>query len=181
MISGAGPAIFLDRDGVLNYPIVRDGLPYPPVDVASLRIYEGARDALDRAKAAGFALIVVTNQPDIARGTQRREIVDQINVALSEKLPIDEVLVCEHDSSTGCECRKPNPGLIFEGARRHAVDLSKSYLIGDRWRDIDAGAAAGVTTIMIDRGYAEREPVNAPDAHVSSLEQAIAWILKEAS
>ena len=174
-------AIFLDRDGVLNHPVVRDGLPYPPSDVASLRIYAGARDVLLRAKDAGFALIVVTNQPDIARGTQSRAVVDDINLALAGELPVDDILVCEHDSSAGCECRKPKPGLIFQGAKRHAVALTKSFLVGDRWRDIDAGAAAGVKTILIDRGYAERQPLHAADARVSSLEQAITWILEARS
>ncbi len=173
-------AVFLDRDGVLNYPVIKDGLPYPPPDAASLRIYEGAREALLRAKAAGFALIVVSNQPDIARGTQRREVVDEINSALSGDLPLDDILICAHDSAARCDCRKPNPGLILEGARRHGVDLTKSFLVGDRWRDIDAGAAAGVKTVFIDRGYSERAPQNVPDVNVTSLDEAISWILKEA-
>jgi D-glycero-D-manno-heptose 1,7-bisphosphate phosphatase len=172
-------AVFLDRDGVLNEAIVRDGKPYPPASAAEVRIVPGAAEALARLKALGLPLIVVTNQPDVARGTQTAEAVEAIHNRLREALPIDDFLTCFHDDGDACGCRKPKPGLILDGAARHAADPARSFLIGDRWRDIDAGKAAGCRTVWIDHGYRERGPSAAPDARVTSLSEAVAWILTE--
>jgi D-glycero-D-manno-heptose 1,7-bisphosphate phosphatase len=171
-------AVFLDRDGVLNRSVVRAGTPYPPSGVNELAIYPDAAGALQRLKQAGYLLIVVTNQPDIARGTQTRAVVDEINAALGAALPIDEFVVCPHDNAANCTCRKPKPGMVLEAAARHAVDLTASFLIGDRWRDIDCGAAAGLRTVLIDRGYRERAPEHAPDFVAESLGAAADWILQ---
>jgi D-glycero-D-manno-heptose 1,7-bisphosphate phosphatase len=173
------PAVFLDRDGVLNESVVREGIPYPPSSVDELRIVAGALPALLELKQRGYLLLVVTNQPDVARGTQRRERVDEINAALSAALPIDGVFVCWHDDADACACRKPKPGLIFEGAKRHEVDLRASWLIGDRWRDVDAGAAAGLRTILLGRDYAERSPTHAPTAIFDTLSEAAEHIIVE--
>ena len=170
-------AVFLDRDGVLNRFTLRDGIPRPPARLEDLEVYPDAAEALRRLKQAGYLLIVVTNQPDIARGTQTRQIVDQINAALGKALPIDEFVVCAHDNADACLCRKPKPGMVLEAAARHAVDLGRSFLVGDRWRDIDCGAAAGVRTVFIDRGYGERAPQHAPDFVAESLADAAQWIL----
>jgi D-glycero-D-manno-heptose 1,7-bisphosphate phosphatase len=172
-------AVFLDRDGVLNRFTIRDGTPRPPAGVGELEIFPDARDALHRLKEAGYLLIVVTNQPDIARGTQTRWAVDRINTAIGEALPVDEFLVCDHDDAANCPCRKPKPGMVLDGAARHAVDLQQSYLIGDRWRDIDCGASAGVRTVFIDWGYGERAPDHAPDFVAQSLVTAVDWILQQ--
>jgi D-glycero-D-manno-heptose 1,7-bisphosphate phosphatase len=171
-------AVFLDRDGVVNEAVLREGRPYPPQDAAHLRIPAGASEALARLKEQGYLLLVVTNQPDVARGRQKREAIEEMNRRLTAELPLDEVLTCYHDDSDRCDCRKPQPGLIMRAARQHGIDLSQSYLIGDRWRDIDAGANAGCKTILIDRGYAERAPASAPDVRVKSLSGAVDWILK---
>jgi D-glycero-D-manno-heptose 1,7-bisphosphate phosphatase len=171
-------AVFLDRDGVLNRFTMRDGIPRPPAGLDELAIYPDAEEALRRLKQAGYLLIVVTNQPDIARGTQTRAVVDGINAALGEALPIDEFLVCAHDDAARCLCRKPKPGMVLEAAARHAVDLRQSFLVGDRWRDIDCGAAAGVRTVFIERGYGERAPEHAPDYVAESLGGAVEWILE---
>ena len=171
-------AIFLDRDGVLNRFTMRDGTPRPPAGVDQLEIFPDAADALGRFKDAGYLLIVVTNQPDVARGTQTRWAVDRINTAIGAALPIDEFLVCAHDDAGNCACRKPKPGMVLEAATRHAVDLQQSFLIGDRWRDIDCGASAGVRTVFIDWGYGERAPDHAPDFVAESLEAAADWILR---
>ena len=173
-------AVFLDRDGVLNLPMVRDGTPHPPAAVDELEVYPDAAEALRRLKQAGYLLIVVTNQPDVARGTQTREAVDQINAALGKALPIDEFLVCPHDDAANCLCRKPKPGMVLEAAARHTVDLGRSFLVGDRWRDIDCGARAGVRTVFIERGYGERAPDHAPDFTAGSLGGAAEWILANA-
>lgn len=172
-------AVFLDRDGVVIETTVKDGKPYPAIDAESMRIPNGARDDLARLKSEGYLLIVVTNQPDVARGKQTREMVDEMNRRLQAELPLDDVLTCYHDDADGCACRKPHPGLIQRAARQYGIDLSESYMIGDRWRDIDAGANAGCKTILIDNGYAERAPEFAPDARVGSLKEAVDWILKE--
>ena len=170
-------AVFLDRDGVLNQSVVREGIPCPPACVDELKIFPDAAGALQRLKQAGYLLIVVTNQPDIARGKQTRAVVDEINAALGAALPIDEFVVCPHDNAANCTCRKPKPGMVLDAAARHAVDLATSFLIGDRWRDIDCGAAAGVRTVLIDRGYRERAPEHPPDFVADSLGAAADWIL----
>jgi D-glycero-D-manno-heptose 1,7-bisphosphate phosphatase len=169
-------AVFLDRDGVLNHSVVRDGTPYP-AGLNDLGIYPDAAGALRRLKQAGYLLIVVTNQPDIARGTLTRAAVDEINAVLGAALPVDEFVVCPHDNAANCTCRKPKPGMVLEAAARHGVDLKESFLIGDRWRDVDCGAAAGVRTVLIDWGYRERAPEHTPDFVAGSLSAAVEWIL----
>jgi D-sedoheptulose 7-phosphate isomerase len=171
-------AVFLDRDGVLNEAVIRDGKPYPPEDAASLRIFAGTADALTRLKDHGYLLLVVTNQPDVARGNQKRDAIEEMNRRLCAELPLDEVFTCYHDDADDCQCRKPRPGLMREAALRHGIDLSQSYMIGDRWLDIDAGVNAGCRTILIDRGYSERASESVPDARVGTLAEAVDWILK---
>lgn len=173
-------AVFLDRDGVINAPIVRDGKPFPPATVEETEILPGVREALVELKRAGFDLVVVTNQPDVARGTQTRAAVDAINACLGAELPLDAFYCCFHDEADGCACRKPAPGLLLDAARERGLDLSLSFMVGDRWRDTDAGAAAGCRTIFVDRGYRERQP-RTFDARVASLGEAAAWILSGAT
>jgi len=170
-------AVFLDRDGVVNAAVIRDGKPFAPATLAELQIPPGTLDALRRLKEQDFVLVVVTNQPDVARGAQKLEVVEEINRFLQSELPLDDIFVCYHDDADACDCRKPQPGLVFQAAERHGIDLSRSFLAGDRWRDIDAGASAGCKTIWIDHGYAERSP-SAPDTRVRSLPEAVDWILK---
>ena len=172
-----GRAVFLDRDGVLNEAVVRDGKPYPPPSVADLKIIPDAASALARLKVRGLPLIVVTNQPDVARGTQTMAAIEEINALLRRELPLDDFVVCAHDDRDDCACRKPKPGLILEGAARHGADPARSFMVGDRWRDIESGKNAGCRTIWIDRGYRERAP-EAPDARVASLTEAVEWILE---
>jgi D-sedoheptulose 7-phosphate isomerase len=170
-------AVFLDRDGVLNEAVMRDGKPYPPTDPADLRVFPGTAEALALLRQHGYLVLAVTNQPDVARGVQQRELVEAMNKRLHADLQLDGVLTCYHDDSDGCDCRKPQPGLMTQAARQYGIDLRRSYMIGDRWRDIDAGANAGCRTVWIDRGYAERSPDAAPDARVRSLPEAVQWIL----
>jgi D-glycero-D-manno-heptose 1,7-bisphosphate phosphatase len=169
------PAVFLDRDGVLNNVVLRGGKPYPPASVGEMNVPSDVAPALGRLKAAGYRLVVVTNQPDVARGHQRREVVEAINGALAARLPLDEFRVCYHDDGDRCQCRKPLPGLLLQAP---AYDLGQSIMIGDRWRDIEAGQRAHVrATILIDHGYDEGCPV-APDVRVASLGEAAEWILQ---
>ena len=168
--------VFLDRDGVLNEAVVRDGKPYPPNSAEEVRIVPDAPAALARLKALGLILVVVTNQPDVGRGRQTAQAVEEINRRLRRELPVDDFLTCFHDDGDKCECRKPRPGLILKGAEQHGIDLTRSFMIGDRWRDIDAGKAAGCRTIWIDKGYRERRPTAQPDVRVQRISDAAAWI-----
>jgi D-glycero-D-manno-heptose 1,7-bisphosphate phosphatase len=171
-------AVFLDRDGVLNATVVRDGKPYPPASAEAMEILPGVREATDRLHAAGFALVVVTNQPDVARGTQSAAEVEAIHAKLRAALPaLDAVYSCMHDDSDHCGCRKPKPGMIVTAATDLGISLTESFMVGDRWRDIDAGLAAGCRTIFIDRDYRERKPETA--IHVGGLPEAAAWILEQ--
>jgi len=171
-------AVFLDRDGVINRAIVRDGKPYPPSNIGELEILSGVAEALKQLHNAGFKLIVVTNQPDVARGTQTRAMVEEINAALQSRLPIDEFRVCYHDDADQCACRKPSAGALFQSAQEFGIDLKASFMIGDRWRDIEAGRSAGCKTIFIDYHYAEKERVE-PDHRACHLADATEWILEQ--
>jgi len=171
-----GCAVFLDRDGVINRSLMHDGRPYPPATLNELEVLPGVPEALARLKAAGFQLIVVTNQPDVARGTQTRATVEAMHAILAACLPIDTFQVCYHDDADACACRKPAPGMLLEAAQERQLDLTASYLIGDRWRDIEAGRRAGCTTVLIDHHYTEPEQCE-PHARVSSLSEAVDWIL----
>jgi D-glycero-D-manno-heptose 1,7-bisphosphate phosphatase len=171
-------AVFLDRDGVLNRAIVKDGRPYSPQSPAEVEIPDDAPAALQALRAAGLLLVCVTNQPDVARGLQRREVVETINAAVHTALPLDDLLVCYHDDADACDCRKPQPGLLLEAAGRHGIDLDASFMIGDRWKDVEAGRRAGCTTLLIDHGYSEPlPPGRPPDWTARSLAEAAAWIL----
>jgi D-glycero-D-manno-heptose 1,7-bisphosphate phosphatase len=169
-------AVFLDRDGVLNRAFVRNGKPFPPKDLSELQILPQVPEALKALKAEGFDLIVVTNQPDVARGITKREVVDAINNRLRAELPLDEVVTCFHDESDNCDCRKPKPGMLRRMENERDIDLSRSFLVGDRWRDIEAGIAAGCKTIFIDYGYSERNPAAQADHVCKTLFQAATWI-----
>lgn len=171
----SGRAVFLDRDGVINRAQVRNGRPYPPADLSELEIPPDVPEALERLRAAGFRLIVVTNQPDVARGTQTCAGVESIHTALKARLPLDEFRVCYHDDADRCHCRKPEAGLLIEAARDAGLNLASCYMVGDRWRDIEAGRRAGCITIFIDHGYVEKKPVDF-DVRVKSLMEASEWI-----
>lgn len=171
-------AVFLDRDGVLNDIVERDGKPASPRHVDELRIAADAPAALARLKAAGLRLFVVTNQPDVARGLMSGEALDGIHAALASALPVEEISACRHDNADDCACRKPKPGLIVELARRHGIDLSRSWMIGDQDRDTTCGRAAGVRTILLSRTYNSGDGA---DHAVGSLSQAADIILAERS
>ncbi|MCX6064137.1 MAG: HAD family hydrolase [Chloroflexi bacterium] len=149
------PAVFLDRDGIINRAIVRAGKPYPPERLEQVEILPGTASSLKQLQAAGMVLIGITNQPDVARGTQFRAMVEAINALLEAMLPIREIFVCYHDNADHCDCRKPKPGLILQAAEKYGIDLSRSWMVGDRWKDVAAGQAAGLKTIFVDYHYAE--------------------------
>ena len=171
-------AVFLDRDGVINRALVRDGKPYPPGSIAEFQILPGVREACQRLKTAGFLLVVATNQPDVGRGTIAREVVESIHAHLRAQLPIDRVEVCYDGGGEQppSEFRKPRPGMLRRAAAELGIDLARSFMVGDRWRDIDCGHAAGCVTFLVDYGY--DEPLRqAPDYRVKSLAEAADAIL----
>jgi D-glycero-D-manno-heptose 1,7-bisphosphate phosphatase len=168
-------AVFLDRDGVLNGAVLRAGRPHPPGAV-SVEILPGVPEACRDLAEAGLILIGATNQPDVARGTRLREDVMRVNRLLLGRLPLLEIRTCFHDDADGCACRKPKPGLLIEAAREHGLDLGRSFMVGDRWSDVAAGAAAGCSTLLIATPYSERERC-APDHQVADLREAAHRIL----
>jgi D-glycero-D-manno-heptose 1,7-bisphosphate phosphatase len=177
-VAGCRRAVFLDRDGVLNRAVVRGGRPYPPATAAELEILPGVPEAVRRLHDAGFLVIGATNQPDVARGTQSRAVVEAMNERLLAAMPLAAILVCYEDGDD-CPRRKPNPGLLLEAARSYGIDLPASFMVGDRWRDVEAGRRAGCRTVFIDLGYDERRPDPPADRTAADLPAAVAWILGE--
>ena len=172
-------AVFLDRDGVLNRTIVRAGVTHPPDTLAEFELLPGVPEALAQLEQAGFKLVVVTNQPDVARGIQKRETVEAMNDLLRRTLPILDVLACYHDNANDCVCRKPKPGMLLEAARRFALDPAQSYMIGDRYSDVLAGQSAGCrASILIETPYSSCERC-APDHVADDLSDAVVWILQQ--
>jgi D-glycero-D-manno-heptose 1,7-bisphosphate phosphatase len=166
-------AVFLDRDGVINRALERGGKPYPPAGLGEFEILPGVPEACAQLKQAGYLLVVATNQPDVGRGTLRQEVVEAIHARMTQLLPIDRVEVCYHPGApqSDCDCRKPKPGMLRRAAHALDIDLAQSWMVGDRWRDVDCGHAAGCRTIFIDYGYAE--PLRAqPDFRCRSLLEA---------
>ena len=171
-------AVFLDRDGVLNQPVVREGKPYPPQSVLELRILPGVPESLAALRDAGFLLVVTTNQPDVATGKQSATVVEAMHARLRAELALDAIKACYHGDADGCECRKPKPGMLLQAAREFDIDLLRSFMVGDRWRDVAASQAAGCTSFFIDYGYREKRP-EPPYIAVKSLAEAVTHILAD--
>jgi D-glycero-D-manno-heptose 1,7-bisphosphate phosphatase len=172
-------AVFLDRDGVINRAFIRDGTPCPPVSLRDLEILPHVPEALSALKAQGYSLVVVTNQPDVARGTASRELVDSIHERLKGELGLDAIFTCFHDDADECDCRKPKPGLLLRAAHDLGIDLTSSFMVGDRWRDVEAGRRAGCRTLFVECSYGETPP-GSYDFRVGSLLEASEIILAEA-
>jgi D-glycero-D-manno-heptose 1,7-bisphosphate phosphatase len=170
------PAMFLDRDGVINRAVIRAGVPCPPASLNELEILPGVPAALAALRAGGYRLVVVTNQPDVARGSTSREFVCDIHARLADTLTLDAILTCFHDDAADCECRKPKPGLLLQAARELSLDLASSFMVGDRWRDVEAGRRAGCRTFYVDQGYENSVPA-CTDFRVQSLSQAAGMVL----
>jgi D-glycero-D-manno-heptose 1,7-bisphosphate phosphatase len=166
--------VFLDRDGVINKVVFRDGRPTSPRNLAEFEIEDGVERSLNRLRDAGFKLFVVSNQPDIARGLMPRETLRAMTEKILTTLAIDEVRVCPHDERECCSCRKPRPGMLVDLAREHGVELGGSYLIGDSWKDTLAAGAAGCRSIILDRPYNQGTPAS---SRVANLAEAVEFIL----
>jgi len=166
-------AVFLDRDGVLVVPEMRNGRGYAPRSLAAFRIYPDAAESLARLKAAGYLLVVVTNQPDIGNGLVSADVVDEMHRLLAQALPIDRIEMCPHSQSEGCDCRKPKPGMLISAARHYGIDLAASVMVGDRFSDMEAGRAAGCRTVFMDLDdVSEVKPMPADFAARSIAEAA---------
>jgi D-glycero-D-manno-heptose 1,7-bisphosphate phosphatase len=178
------PAVFLDRDGTLNRQIIRDGKPYPPNTLAEFELFPGVPAACAALAAAGFILVVATNQPDVGRGTQSAAVVASMHAHLLALVPsLTRIEACyapgtAHSPHLPADPRrKPAAGMLLDAARLLNLDLSRSWMVGDRWRDIDCGKRAGVRTVFIDFGYDEALQAP-PDFTVQSFPAAAAIILQ---
>jgi D-glycero-D-manno-heptose 1,7-bisphosphate phosphatase len=178
--SGTRPAVFLDRDGVLNRNTVRNNRPYAPTRLEDFVLLPRVGSAVQQLRDVGFAIIVVTNQPDVGAGRQSREIVYKMHELLRNGVLVDDIRVCYHVEQDNCACRKPKPGMLLDAAEAHAIELSQSWMIGDRWRDVEAGRAAGCRTVFIDYCYDEPRP-DGPDFVVHSLAEAVPFVIKGAT
>jgi D-glycero-D-manno-heptose 1,7-bisphosphate phosphatase len=168
-------AVFLDRDGVINVPMVRDGLPFAPKDLSEFAFMEGAHETLNALRERGYILLVCTNQPDVARGWQRIEQVEEFHQLIQAELPISRIYACYHDNAHECACRKPKPGMLIQGSQEFGIDLSQSFMVGDRWKDIEAGRSAGCRTIYLRHGYDETS-ARSPDYEIKRLPELLAII-----
>lgn len=170
-------AVFLDRDGVINKALVKDGKPFPPLTLDDLEILPKVRESLQALRNSNWLNIVVTNQPDVARANVKKEEVEKINNYLNEELPIDCIYTCYHDNKDLCSCRKPKPGILILAAKKYDINLKKSYMIGDRWSDIEAGKKAGCKTFFIEYNYKEKKAFGFT-YKTKSLADAVKIILK---
>lgn len=171
-------AVFVDRDGVINANVMRDGRPVAPGRLEEFRLLPGVETAVAALKRSGFLVIVVTNQPDVGIGRTPRAIVDAMHDVIRSRLAVDDIRACYHTAGDGCACRKPKPGMLLAAADEFGIDLAGSYIVGDRPSDVEAGRAAGCLTFFVDYGY---EAVGRPgnvDAIVTSLEEAAVLIVE---
>jgi len=174
VIGNGRRAVFLDRDGVLNEVVVENGVPLSPRRAEEFLVVAGSLEAVDRLREHGFPVFVASNQPDLARGKLAPEESARMMTVLRDALPLDDVAICPHDDVDGCTCRKPQPGLLVGLAQRWDVDLSRSYMVGDSWKDVEAGRRAGCHTILLRRDY---NGAARADTVVDTLGEAVQFIL----
>ena len=165
-------AIFLDRDGVVNYSIIQFNKPYAPLSIAELRIIPEIKPIIDFFKQKQFKIFVITNQPDVARGKANKDEIEKINASIQSELAIDEIFTCYHDNQDQCECRKPKPGAFFQLSQKYNIDLTKSIMVGDRAKDIEAAKYANCPSVFIDYGYNEVRPID-QNYTINSVEELL--------
>ena len=167
-------AVFLDRDGVLNPMVERSGRWRAPLSMDMFHLYPWAAESVARLRAAGLLTLVVTNQPELSTGELSPAVLDAMHERLRREAGVDAVYVCPHGGADRCACRKPSPGLLLQAAREWGVDVAGSFMVGDRYRDVDAGRAAGCVTILV--AGLEEGPAR-PDHRAADLREAVAAIL----
>jgi D-glycero-D-manno-heptose 1,7-bisphosphate phosphatase len=175
-------AVFLDRDGVLNANIERDGRPVAPWRLEDFKVLPGVAEAVSEFRRAGFLIVVVTNQPDIANGRTPLATLAAMHDELRRHVEVDDIRVCPHVDADACACRKPRPGMLVDAAADHSIALDRSWLVGDRWRDIAAGHAAGCRSILVgDWDGDAPEGMRPAHGRVKSLSDAVGIILRDDS
>lgn len=165
-------AVFLDRDGIINVTQVINKKPVAIRAFEQFVFVEGIQKAIDKFIKIGYTIFVVTNQPDISRGKIKIEEVEKINRHILHELPIKKIYMCTHDYYDNCECKKPKAGMLFSAKKEYDVELKSSWIIGDRWSDIEAGKNAGCKTIFVDYGYDEKLKSN-PDIIVKNVKEIL--------
>ncbi len=187
---GMNKAVFLDRDGTVN-----EEVGYL-TDLSKLRLVPGSGSAIRRLNEAGFKVVLVTNQSGVARGYFPESLVHEAHVRLEEMLRADEARIdaiyyCPHHPTAGnshytldCDCRKPRTGLVERAVKELAIDINRSYMVGDKWSDIELGQRAGVHAVLVMSGFAADDPGNErpdrvkdPDFLAHSLAEAVEWII----
>ena len=165
-------AVFLDRDGVINQTVFRRGAQRAPQDLSEWSWIEGVHDTLAALSARDYLLFVCTNQPDVERGWQTREQVEVFHALIERGLPVARIYACYHDNTADCVCRKPRPGMLLQAARDFGVELARSFMVGDRASDVEAGRAAGCRTVLM-RSLAEPTGPHAADHEIRSLAELL--------
>ncbi|MBI4064637.1 MAG: HAD family hydrolase [Elusimicrobia bacterium] len=173
-------AAFLDRDGVITKSVIRNGKHCAPFSLEEFELIGDASEGITVLKKAGLNVVVVTNQPDVGKGEVAKDVVEAMHERLRAQAPLDDIKVCFHTNADQCECRKPKPGMLRQAAKEMNIDLSRSFMVGDRWSDMEAGRAAGCFTILIGDGYGEKFSIN-PDMKAASLWEASQIMLSSLS
>ena len=153
--------LFLDRDGVVNHSVIRYNKPYAPLNIKQVKIIPAIKNVIKFAKKNGFKVFIITNQPDVSRGLTKKEKVEEINKFINKELcDVDYIFTCYHDNQDQCECRKPKPGAFIALSQKYNIDLTKSIMVGDRAKDIEAAKNANCSSVFIDYGYNEIKPTD---------------------
>lgn len=178
MVNDVNKAVFLDRDGVVNRPIIRKRKPYAPRALFQFKIYKDVKLSITKLIENNFLIIIVTNQPDIGNGLMKKKELDLIHKKLRSHIHIDEIYSCTHSQKEKCKCRKPSPFFLLKAKRKYNIDLFKSYFIGDRYTDMLTAKNANCRPVFIDRNYFET-PFMDYVHYVKGIKQAINYILKD--
>ena len=149
LLTAVKPAVFIERDGILNKVRVERQQQVGPVSCDQFSLNTEAAPLFNELKAAGLLLIVTTNQPGLSRGDQSRRELDRMHQMLRATFAVDDLLVCPHEDADRCPCRKPKPGLLIEAAHKWGIDLIRSFVVSDKWQDAEAARRAGSTSLLV--------------------------------
>lgn len=167
-------ALYLDRDGILNKVVMRDGIVGSPRDKTEFEILEDAHYLTELAYDLGFKSIVVSNQPDVERGLMTLEKLEIINDLLKDELLIEHIEFCTSSDDDNHD-RKPNPGMLLDTAHMYKINLEESFFVGDGWKDVEAGKRAGVKTILLQTDY-NKEIHGSADYNCNSIKEIVELI-----
>ena len=142
-------AVFIERDGILNLVRIENGHPVPPLRRSDFRLNLEAIQPIRQLRLAGFKLIVTTNQPWLSHGCLSRYELERMHEQLRQAFPIDDILVCPHEEMDECPCRKPLPGMFIEAAAMWHLDISRSFVLSDKWQDAEAARRIGCISVLV--------------------------------